>query len=45
LNTHRPYASAHPVGAHLVVYVEIDADVLIVRVRYGAEDGQSDQTD
>lgn len=38
-----PPVRVHPVGAHVIVYrVEADGAVLIVRVRHGHEDWQSD---
>ncbi len=38
-----PPVRIHPHGAHLIVYLADDAgDVLIVRVRYGHEDWETD---
>ena len=40
-----PPVRIHPVGTHVVVYVETDEGVLIVRVRHGREDWRSDPTE
>ena len=37
-----PPVRAHPYKAHIVVYVLRDDDILIVRIRHGHEDWQSD---
>ena len=33
-----PPARVHPCGAHLILYIEDEAGVLIVRLRHGSED-------
>ena len=42
---YEPPVRIHPVGAHVVIYVETDDGVLIVRVRHGREDWLSDPTE
>ncbi len=39
-----PPVRVHPCGSHVIVYVTTDdGDVLIVRVRHGSEDWESDE--
>lgn len=40
-----PPVRIHPVGAHVIVYVETEEGILIVRVRHGREDWHSDPTE
>ena len=37
-----PPVRIHAVGAHVIIYVQTDDNVLIVRVRHGREDWSSD---
>jgi toxin ParE1/3/4 len=39
----RPAVRIHPHGAHIVIYRDVDADVLIIRIRHGREDWRHDE--
>ncbi len=39
-----PPVRIHPYQSHLIVYVENDSDILIVRVRHGREDWKNNPT-
>lgn len=34
----RPAVRIHPRGAHIIIYRDIDSDILIIRIRHGRED-------
>jgi toxin ParE1/3/4 len=40
----RPAVRIHPHGAHVIIYRDIENDVLIIRVRHGREDWQRGET-
>lgn len=35
-----PAVRIHPHGAHIIIYRDIEADILIIRIRHGREDWQ-----
>lgn len=39
----RPTVRIHPHGAHIIIYREVEADILIIRIRHGREDWRRDE--
>jgi toxin ParE1/3/4 len=38
----RPAVRIHPHSAHIIIYRDIDSDILIIRIRHGREDWRRD---
>lgn len=39
----RPAVRIHPHGAHIIIYRDIEGDILIIRIRHGREDWRRDE--